>query len=356
MKKILMLILACMAVVNASAQWQPLFNGKNLKGWKIVGGTAEYTVKDGAITGVSTTVDNRNTFLVTEDEYGDFILEFLFKIDENFKYFNSGVQFRSHIRDNGRMYGYQYEIDPTSRAWTGGIYDEARLGWLYALTVNPEAQAAFRHGDWNKARIEAVGNRIRTWINGVPAADVLDAQDASGYIALQVHAVYDEESVGKAISWKDIRIMTENLEYEISPETGIVQKNCIPNTISEREAAEGWALLWDGRTTEGWHSHKAPEFPSKGWHIEDEAIAKEDGRIYQVIYAVPGSAPLPSEIELDIGPVLNAARPPLFAEMIGEFIAKARRSLNGMEKSATAKNSPHYLQMQEYVRKLEELL
>ena len=173
-------MLACIAAVNASAQWQPLFNGKNLKGWKIVGGTAEYTVKDGAITGVSTTVDNRNTFLVTEDEYGDFILEFLFKIDENFKYFNSGVQFRSHIRDNGRMYGYQYEIDPTSRAWTGGIYDEARLGWLYALTVNPEAQAAFRHGDWNKARIEAVGNRIRTWINGVPAADVLDAQDASG--------------------------------------------------------------------------------------------------------------------------------------------------------------------------------
>ena len=132
---------------------------------------------------------------------------------------------------------------------------------------------------YNKARIEAVGNRIRTWINGVPAADVLDAQDASGYIALQVHAVYDEESVGKAISWKDIRIMTENLEYEISPETGIVQKNCIPNTISEREAAEGWALLWDGRTTEGWHSHKAPEFPSKGWHIEDGmlVVEKADG-------------------------------------------------------------------------------
>ena len=136
MKKILMLILACMAVVNASAQWQPLFNGKNLKGWKIVGGTAEYTVKDGAITGVSTKVDNRNTFLVTDKEYSDFILEFLFKIDENFKYFNSGVQLRSHVREDGRMYGYQYEIDPTSRAWTGGIYDEARLGntlkWLAA--------------------------------------------------------------------------------------------------------------------------------------------------------------------------------------------------------------------------------
>lgn len=259
---------------GAQAQWQDLFNGKNLKGWHVAAGTATYKVEDGAIVGTSR-LGTPNTFLRSDRTYGDFILEMLFKVDDGL---NSGIQFRSHVTD-GRVRGYQYEIDPSSRAWSGGIYDEARLGWLYPLTTNPTAQQAFRPGDWNKVRIEAVGNRIRTWINGVPAADILDAQDADGFIALQVHAIGNPELEGKQIRWKQIRIMTSGLEYELSPETGIAQFNCIPNTISEREAAEGWKLLWDGRTTEGWRSHKAQQFPSKGWHIEDGmlVVEKADG-------------------------------------------------------------------------------
>ena len=274
MKKILLVLLGACTFVGAQAQWQTLFNGKNLKGWTRVGGTAEYRVVDGAIEGISRT-GTPNTFLRTDKEYGDFILEMLFRVDEGL---NSGIQFRSHLTD-GRVRGYQYEIDPSARAWSGGVYDEARLGWLYPLTTNPAAQRAFRHGDWNKVRVEAVGNRIRTWINGVPAADVLDAQDASGFIALQVHAVGKPELAGKKVSWKEIRILTSGLEYELSPETGIAQHNCIPNTISEREKAEGWKLLWDGKTTDGWRSHKGPQFPGKGWHIKDGilTVEKADG-------------------------------------------------------------------------------
>lgn len=92
------------------------------------------------------------------------------------------------------------------------------------------------------------------------------------------------------------------------------------------------------------------------WHIADEALAKEDGRIYQIIYAVPGQEPLPDEIELEIGPVLNRKRPLLFAEMIAEFIDKANRSLYGMEKSETAKDSRRYIDLRNYVQKLEALL
>ena len=277
MKKFLLLAFSCFIVMNAQAQWQSIFNGKNFKGWEKAGGTGEYYVEDGAIVGHTTGKGGGNSFLCTEKESGDFIREFLFRVDSGI---NSGVQFRGQLREkDDRVYGYQYEIDPSSRAWTGGIYDEARLGWLYPLTVNPDAQKAFRPDGWNKARVEAVGNRIRTYINGVPASDILDAQDASGFIALQVHAVYNDDMVGRKVSWKDIRIMTEGLEYELYPESGIEQKNCIPNTISEREAADGWKLLWDGKTTEGWRSHKSPEFPSKGWHIEDGmlVVEKADG-------------------------------------------------------------------------------
>ncbi len=264
--------------MHVHGQWTPLFDGRNLKGWKVINGTAEYKVVDGAIVGTSKT-GTPNTFLRTEKEYGDFILEMLFRVDDGL---NSGIQLRSHSKEGyqqGRVHGYQYEIDPSERAWSGGIYDEARLGWLYPLTGNPAAQKAFKHNDWNKVRVEAIGTSIRTWINGVPAADLLDAQDASGFIALQVHAINDAALAGKQVAWKDIRIMTSGLEYEKSPATGIAQFNCIPNTISEREKADGWKLLWDGKTTDGWRSHKAAAFPSKGWSIKDGLliVEKADG-------------------------------------------------------------------------------
>lgn len=274
MKRLVLVLFSLGIVLSANAQWRSLFNGKNLKGWEIVGGDAEYYVADGAIVGVSK-LGTPNTFLCTKEEYGDFILEFWFKVDDTI---NSGVQFRSNVTD-GRVRGYQYEIDPSERAWSGGIYDEARLGWLYPLTGNSEARCSFRHNDWNMARVEAIGGRLRTWINGVPASDVLDEQNAVGFIGLQVHGIHSEKNIGKKVYWKNIRIMTEGLEYESYPESGIAQRNCVPNTISEREAAEGWKLLWDGKTTDGWRSHKGPDFPSKGWHIEDGilVVEKADG-------------------------------------------------------------------------------
>ena len=172
MKKHLLLTLLLFCAASLSAQnWEPLFNGKNLKGWKKLNGKAEYKVVDDAIVGVSK-MGTPNTFLATNKNYGDFILEFDFKIDDGL---NSGVQLRSESKKDyqkGRVHGYQFEIDPSKRAWSGGIYDEARRNWLYPLTLNPAAQTAFKNNAWNKARIEAIGNSIRTWINGVPCANI----------------------------------------------------------------------------------------------------------------------------------------------------------------------------------------
>jgi len=177
----------------------PLLNGKDLTGWTTVGGGATYSVEDGEIVG--TRGPGPNTFLRTNEVYGDFVLELEFKWD---KAINSGVQFRSRQREgDGRVTGYQCELDHSDRRWTGGIYDEAGRGWLAPLDDDPVAMAAVPDlYAWSSLRIEAMGDRLRTWVNGVPCADLVDGQDAEGFIALQVHGSKDPGQV----RWRNIRL------------------------------------------------------------------------------------------------------------------------------------------------------
>lgn len=93
-----------------------------------------------------------------------------------------------------------------------------------------------------------------------------------------------------------------------------------------------------------------------GWQIADESLIKEDGRLYQVIYAVPGRSDMPSDIDLEVGPVLNKKRPALFAELINELLQKTRRSLSGMEKSPAAAQSRKYDELKQHAAQLEALL
>ena len=282
MKKRSLLLLTIVALLTSCAQgpqWQDLFNGENLEGWEKLNGTAEYKVEDGAIVGISQ-LNTPNTFLATNEVYDDFILEFEFKVDDGL---NSGVQFRSNSLPEfheGRVHGYQFEIDPSERAWTGGVYDEARRGWLYPLNYNPEGQKAFKNGEWNKARVEAIGNSIRTWVNDVPCTDLLDNTTASGFIALQVHSIGSAEQEGKTVAWRNIRILTDELEqYKMPENSEVKQINQIANTISEREANEGWKLLWDGKSSDGWRGAKMDGFPENGWSMEDGILKvhKSDG-------------------------------------------------------------------------------
>ncbi len=259
-------VAACLAVVvglplaaGAEEGWVTLFDGKSTAGWAQRGGKAAYTVEEGALVG-HTTLGERNSFLCPPKEYADFVLEFEVWVDPRL---NSGVQIRSESKPeyrNGVVHGYQVEIDPSERAWSGGIYDEQRRGWLRNPKDDPAARKAFKVGEWNRYRVEAAGDRLRTWINDVPVSDLTDGMTRSGFIGFQVHQA---KEAGLVVKWRNIRLQ------ELAP----VKTGLAPNTLTDAERAEGWRLLWDGHTAWGWHAAKGKEFPKAGWEMKDGVLS-----------------------------------------------------------------------------------
>lgn len=271
---------SCAAEQKTEDGWTNLFNGKDLSGWKPVAGTATFEVVGEEIQGTSV-AGSPNTFLITEETYGDFILELDLKIEHLSS--NSGVMARGQYdpaaKDGkGLVFGYQIEADPSERAWSGGVYDEARRGWLYPLDLNPDAKSAFKMGEFNHYRIEAIGNEIKTWINGQEVAYVVDDMDKTGFIGLQVHSIQKAEDAGRKTSFKNVKIQTENLEPKAFSKDIFVVNNSL-NSLTEYEKSNGWKLLFNGQNSDGWKGAYKETFPESGWSVNDGllTIAATDG-------------------------------------------------------------------------------
>jgi hypothetical protein len=216
-------------ILNTSCQeqegWISLFDGETLKGWAIHSGHATYRVEDGAIVGQAVK-GSPNTFLCTDREFSDFILEFEVYLDHS--ELNSGVQFRSQIAreemtfwfrdENGdyrpttipadRVYGYQVEI--SAGGGSGGVYDEARRAMMpwWPQNGTPESKA-FKEKEWNSYRVECKGDSIRTILNGVVITDFRDGLSLQGIIGLQVHDV-GQDPTPYQVRWRNIRLLPVN--------------------------------------------------------------------------------------------------------------------------------------------------
>ena len=246
---------------SQDTKWKELFKKDDLSEFIILNGNATFQIENKILIGTSK-LNTPNTFLATKKIFSDFILEFEVKIDDGL---NSGVQFRSNsYKDyyNGRVHGYQCEIETSKRRWAGGIYDEARRQWLYPLTRNPKSQNSFKNGKWNHFRIEAYGNNIKTYVNGVQTANLVDEMTSSGFIAFQIHSINDTKDNGKKVMWKNIRIIDTNVKKYILPEDKSVDEiSYLENKLTELEKENGFKLIWDGKSSKGWRGNLKKHFP-----------------------------------------------------------------------------------------------
>ncbi len=217
-------ILICTCQAEAQKEnWIHLFDGESLNGWTVHSGFAKYRVEEGTIVGQAVK-GSPNSFLCTDREFGDFILEFEVLLED--PELNSGVQFRSQIaqqelafwfRDEegkyktntipaDRVYGYQVEIAAQQAGGAGGVYDEARRAMMpWWPGKDSKEGKVFLDGKWNSYRIECRGDSIRTIINGMVITDFRDALSLSGIIGLQVHDV-GNDSTPYQVRWKNIRL------------------------------------------------------------------------------------------------------------------------------------------------------
>jgi hypothetical protein len=180
---------------------QPLFNGKDLTGWVVMHG-GEWSVEEGVLVGRNgtnwtTNPEHSGSWLRTEEQYGDFVLELEYAISRRG---NSGIHFRSALDKNPSFTGYEMQIVDDAgaeprRYGAGSLYD------VVAPTKNMSKPA----GEWNQVRITCKGNRIKIVFNGEEIVDYQQADRARrGYIGLQNH---DERSV---VKFRNVRLT--NLE------------------------------------------------------------------------------------------------------------------------------------------------
>jgi hypothetical protein len=198
--------------------WEKIFNGGNLEGWHVIDKPARVIVKDSSMVLQMTAHTQRHAFVRSDKKYKDFIFEADFKRDRTL---DSGILFRGVSAPDtafSALFGYMVKIDPSlTRLWTGGVFVDFGngFGWLHSLEGDDRARyAEKREGEWNHIRIEALGDHIKVWINGIPTVNMTDDKYREpGYIAFKIHFLTDElEKEKLSIAFKNMRIVTKNVK------------------------------------------------------------------------------------------------------------------------------------------------
>lgn len=196
--KYLLVILSIffISATDPNAGFKRIFNGRDLTGWTIHG-TEKWYVENRELV-CESGPDKQYGYLSTNKKYKNFILQLQFKLEANG---NSGVFIRSDI-EGTKISGWQVEVAPADHH-TGGIYESYGRGWM--IKPSAEKEKVLKPNDWNDMRIEVVGDKVTTFLNGQQMVQLEDEKigQANGFIALQIH-----DGGGIKVRWKNIRIKT----------------------------------------------------------------------------------------------------------------------------------------------------
>ncbi|HEY0244791.1 MAG TPA: DUF1080 domain-containing protein [Mucilaginibacter sp.] len=194
--------------------WKSIFNGKDMQGWTVVEKIANVHVADSSFIIHMTANTHRHAYIRTDEKFGDFILELDVKKDT---IYDSGIMLRCVDTPDSlvSLQGYQVKLDPhPERMWNGSVFDDFgddknfRYHWFYTIEHDDRARAAFKNMQWNHFRIEAIGNNIKVWINGVPITNMLNNKYTKGYIALKLHYLQNKpENEKYSAQFKNIRVV-----------------------------------------------------------------------------------------------------------------------------------------------------
>jgi hypothetical protein len=182
--RLLLVLLGSTLALSAAERWQPLWDGKSLAGWTVIG-KGTWKIEGGALHGTNVKAEKDYGHLVTEKIYGDFTVRLKFKSLKG----NSGLYFRIEEKGFSGVAGFQAEIDATKDV--GGLYETNGRSWVSQPTP---AQVAtwFKPGEWNEMIVSARGGHIIVQINGKKSAELSDDPGRrEGKFALQVHGGMD---------------------------------------------------------------------------------------------------------------------------------------------------------------------
>jgi hypothetical protein len=268
----------------ASGPWQALFDGKSVDAWRGYGRdtfpTNAWKVENGelrTIAGVKDAVD-----IITREKYGDFELELDWKLKPGG---NSGVIYRAAEKPAP---GQSWHTGPEMQILDDekhrdGLDPKTSAGALYALKA-PTNKTLKPAGEWNSVRLVVNGNHVEHWLNGVKVVEAeLDSPEVKGLIAaskFKEHPGFAKEREGHIVlqyhgdevAFRNVRV--RRLSGPSASGTSGAGSTGGFNQLTSREKAEGWRLLFDGKTTTGWRAFKGTSFPADKWTVADGCLSK----------------------------------------------------------------------------------